>query len=76
MENLIIAQIDGTKNDVEGVIVDGFPTIYLYGVGNDQNGVAYGGELSVKGITKFLQKQMGDDFLHRASDDDTTDPDL
>lgn len=73
MKNLIIAKIDGTKNDVDGVIVDGYPTVMYYGVGNNQNGEMYKDHLTVKKITKFLQDKMGDDFTYEGDIDEDTD---
>jgi len=60
-EELIIAKIDGTANEVKGLVVDGFPTIYYYGK-DSTNAVHYNGALTKESIRKFLKKKMGDDW--------------
>lgn len=69
MDHLVIAKIDGTKNDIEGVRIEGFPSIFYYGPGEDPEKVHYQGRLSKKGLTKFLKKQMGDAWTEEGTTD-------
>lgn len=83
MDNLKFARIDGTKNDVSGLIIEGYPSFYYYGVGENQRGVHFNGAYEVPVLTKFLQTQMGEDFMvdedhvHQAEEEvEEIDPDL
>ena len=54
--NLTIAEMDGTKNEVENVRLDGFPTVKLYPAGKKNNPIDYEGKPNVKELLKFLKK--------------------
>jgi protein disulfide-isomerase A1 len=52
-ENIIIAKIDLTANEVYNVKVQSFPTIKLFPAGSN-NVVDYTGERILEGLSKFL----------------------
>jgi len=53
-ENIVIAKMDSTTNEVEMVKVQGFPTIKLFKKG-DNKIVDYNGERTLEGMAKFLE---------------------
>eukprot|EP00163_Fabomonas_tropica_P013914 TRINITY_DN2553_c0_g1_i1.p1 TRINITY_DN2553_c0_g1~~TRINITY_DN2553_c0_g1_i1.p1 ORF type:complete len:529 (+),score=222.24 TRINITY_DN2553_c0_g1_i1:125-1711(+) len=57
VESIVIAKIDGTANEIEGVEVGGFPTIKFYPAKDKQNPKDYEGARSVKGMSKFLKAE-------------------
>lgn len=57
-EGVVIAQIDMTKNSitVPGVVVHGYPTIYLFKKGNKGAPVEYRGARDVASFKAFLSQ--------------------
>jgi len=53
-ENIIIAKMDSTANELETVKIQGFPTIKYFMAG-DNNVVDYNGERTLEGLEKFLE---------------------
>lgn len=80
MHNLKFAKIDATKNDVSGLLVEGYPSFYYYGIGENQRGVHYDGHYTADEMVKFLQVNMGEDYMvdedHDHDGDEEIDPDL
>jgi len=54
-EDIVIAKMDSTANEVEGVSIRGFPTIKLFKKG-DNEVVDYDGARDLEGFVKFLDK--------------------
>eukprot|EP01022_Parablepharisma_sp_SALTPOND_P024442 TRINITY_DN5409_c5_g1_i1.p1 TRINITY_DN5409_c5_g1~~TRINITY_DN5409_c5_g1_i1.p1 ORF type:complete len:505 (+),score=83.00 TRINITY_DN5409_c5_g1_i1:527-2041(+) len=54
---LKLVDVDATKNDVEGLAIHSFPTIYFYPAGKKSSPVQYEGERTEEAITKFLQEK-------------------
>ena len=52
-ENIVIAKMDSTANELETVKVQGFPTIKYFMAENKV--VDYNGERTLEGLTKFLE---------------------
>jgi len=52
-EDVIIAKMDSTANEVEDIKIQGFPTIKLFAKGNKV--IDYNGERTLEGFTKFLE---------------------
>lgn len=53
-ENIVIAKMDATANEVEDVKVQSFPTIKFFPAGSKKV-VDYSGERTLEGFTKFLE---------------------
>jgi protein disulfide-isomerase A1 len=56
-KNILIAKIDGTKNEVDGYTVKGFPTIRLYKSENKDNSIDYTSAREVEDLINFLKKE-------------------
>mmetsp|Transcript_32735 Transcript_32735/g.56984 ORF Transcript_32735/g.56984 Transcript_32735/m.56984 type:complete len:481 (+) Transcript_32735:3880-5322(+) len=54
-DSIIVAKMDSTTNEVEGVTVSGFPTLKFYPA-NNKAGVDYRGERNEQGITEFIRQ--------------------
>lgn len=63
LKNLKFTKIDGTKNDLDKIHVEGFPTLYYFGVGKNQNGVVFPGKFDQETLMKFIKRVMKDDFM-------------
>jgi len=74
-ENIVIAKMDSTANELESVKVQGFPTIKYFMT--DNKVVDYNGERTLEGITKFLESGgkdgAGVDDAEDEGDDDIED---
>ncbi|XP_063976690.1 protein disulfide-isomerase [Diachasmimorpha longicaudata] len=53
-EDVVIAKMDATANELEEVKVNSFPTIYLYKKDTNE-AVEYSGERTVEGLSKFIE---------------------
>jgi protein disulfide-isomerase A1 len=53
--NLIIADVDATANDMDGMTVGSYPTIHLYSAKN-KSPLAFKGERTVKDMIEFLKE--------------------
>lgn len=54
----MFAKINGEKNEIPGVFVDSYPTIYFYAKGDGKKPIHYKGKNTLKGIKAFLKKEM------------------
>lgn len=55
--NVLIAEIDATMNEVDGMEIHGFPTIYFYPAGKDANkGILYEGKRTLEAMHEFVEK--------------------
>lgn len=59
MENLVIAEMDATANEVDEVSVTGFPTILFYASG-DKNPHTFDGDRTEEGFLKYLKEHTTD----------------
>lgn len=64
-DNVVIAKMDATVNEMEHTKITSFPTIKLYKKG-DNSVVEYNGERTLEGLTKFLES--GGDYGKAAPD--------
>ncbi|CAE7767649.1 P4hb, partial [Symbiodinium microadriaticum] len=64
-ENIVIAKMDSTANeiDVPGVDVKGFPTLYFF-PGKDKKAVKYEGGREVEDFVDYLKKNAHNDAKH------------
>jgi len=53
-EDIVVAKMDSTANELESIKIQGFPTIKLFKKG-DNKVVDYNGERTLEGFTKFLE---------------------
>lgn len=53
-ENIVIAKMDATANELEDIKVHSFPTIKYFSAGSNK-AVDYSGERTLEGFTKFLE---------------------
>ncbi|XP_064414991.1 protein disulfide-isomerase A2 [Latimeria chalumnae] len=53
-ENIVIAKIDATANEVEGIQVQGFPTIKYFPAGSERKIIDYGAARDLETFSKFL----------------------
>merc|ERR1711875_210686 len=58
-ENIVIAKMDSTANELETVKIQGFPTIKLFKKGSNEI-VDYNGERTEAGFVKFLDEQTAE----------------
>jgi protein disulfide-isomerase A1 len=57
-DDVVIAKIDSTANEIENVAISGFPTIKLFSKGDNKE-VAYDGKRELEDFVKFLDKHSG-----------------
>ncbi|KAK0089997.1 hypothetical protein PV325_004130 [Microctonus aethiopoides] len=73
-EDIIIAKMDATANELDDVKVNSFPTITLYKKGDNQP-IEYNGDRTLEGLTKFIESdgeygQAPEDAEEEDEDDD------
>jgi protein disulfide-isomerase-like protein len=56
--NVVIAIMDGTKNEVPNLTLTGFPSIYLYAKGKKDKPIFYNGNPSESSLKTFVKKNM------------------
>lgn len=54
-EDIVIAKIDATANELENTKISSFPTITLYKKDDKSKVVEYNGERTLEGLTKFIE---------------------
>jgi protein disulfide-isomerase A1 len=67
-EEIVVAKMDSTANELEDIKINGFPTIKLFKKG-DNTVVDYNGERTLEGFTKFLESGGVDGAAADDSDD-------
>lgn len=53
-EDIVVAKMDSTANELEDIKIQGFPTIKLFKKG-DNKVIDYNGERTLEGLSKFLE---------------------
>lgn len=51
-------RVDGTKNDLPGALLDGFPSVFLYTQGSESPAI-YDGDFSYEDVANFLHRDAG-----------------
>jgi protein disulfide-isomerase A1 len=54
--NIVIAKMDSTANEVDGVSIQGFPTIKFWPAGKKNSPIDFNGDRTLEGFNTFLQK--------------------
>ncbi|KAM8947357.1 LOW QUALITY PROTEIN: protein disulfide-isomerase [Pelodytes ibericus] len=54
-ENIVIAKMDSTVNEIEAVKIHSFPTLKFFPAGAEKKVVDYNGERTLEGFSKFLE---------------------
>merc|ERR1712190_431864 len=62
VNSVVIAKIDATANDVEGVDVEGFPTIKFWPADNKENPLDYDRDRDVDSFVAFLEEKATHSF--------------
>lgn len=68
--NIVIAKMDATENEVEGVSIKGFPTIKFYKKGNKQSPMDFDGDRTEEGMMKFLKENTSHAWVDEAVETD------
>jgi len=56
IKGVVLAKVDATGNEIEGVSVQGYPTIKFYPAHNKGSPVDFDGERNADGIVKWLKE--------------------
>merc|ERR1712002_723194 len=67
--DLIIAKIDGTENEVDGVEIDGFPTIKMYKKETNEE-IDYTGKRDMEDLVKFIETGEQEEAEEEDEDED------
>jgi len=59
---MLVAKIDATANDVEGIDIEGFPTIKLWRAGNKDDPLDYDGDRDVDSFLAWLEEKVTHPF--------------
>jgi len=68
VKGVVLGKMDSTANEVEGLAVQGFPTLKFYPRGRKSNPIDYSGERTEEGFIDFLKKNSKADFSSLSSE--------
>merc|ERR1719225_686138 len=71
-EDIVIAKMDSTANELEDIKIQGFPTIKLFKKG-DNKVIDYNGERTLEGFSKFLESDGMDGAAYEEPEDEEDD---
>ncbi|CAH2291797.1 disulfide-isomerase [Pelobates cultripes] len=77
-DNIVIAKMDSTANEIEAVKIHSFPTLKFFPAGAEKKVVDYNGERTLEGFSKFLESGGQDGQADEDLEDleDAEEPDL
>ncbi|KAF8364296.1 hypothetical protein PRIPAC_91219 [Pristionchus pacificus] len=58
-DKILIAKVDSTQNEIEGLKVEGFPTLKYFPAGSDEV-IDYKGGRALNDFVEFIEKQIGE----------------
>ena len=67
VSSVTIAKMDGSLNEVEGLKIDNFPTIFLYKANDKGKPLMYEGEKDVKSLTQWMMEHSSIPFSMKRS---------
>ena len=74
-EDIVIAKMDSTANELEDIKIQGFPTIKLFKKG-DNKVIDYNGERTLEGFSKFLESDGMDGAAYEEPEEEDEDEDV
>lgn len=72
-DEVVIAKMDSTKNEVEQVSVQGFPTLKFFPKGSTEV-IDYNGGRTLEDLIKFVEKQVSGDFEEEEEEEEEAEP--
>jgi len=58
-DNVVVAKIDSTANEIEGISIQSFPTLKLFPAGADKTPKDYSGGRDIKSLASYLAAETG-----------------
>ncbi len=74
--NIVLADFDGTLNEVEGVEISGYPTILWYGKDKTAEPIPFNGERDTEGIIDWIKDHSQHEWVETAEAATEVDEDL
>lgn len=71
-DDIVIAKMDGTTNEVDGVDVEGFPTLKWFGK-DDKKAVDFDEARTLKGFLRFIEQKLSIDLGSKEIEDSKED---
>lgn len=65
---IVLAEVDGTLNEVEGVDISGFPTIFWYGKDKSVGPIQYNGGRDKAGIITWIKEHTEHEWVEPESE--------
>ncbi|XP_034043320.1 protein disulfide-isomerase [Thalassophryne amazonica] len=75
-DDIIVAKMDSTANEIETVKVHSFPTLKFFPAGEERKVIDYNGERTLEGFTKFLESGGTEGGAPAGQDEDIDSDDL
>lgn len=61
--NVVLAKVDATVNEIEGVAIEGFPTLKFYPANDKSAPVDFDGERTEDGLIEFIKAHASYHFF-------------
>lgn len=73
-DKILIAKMDATANEVEGLVIHGYPTFKIYVAGNKKNAIDFEGERTFKELVRFIDFTVFDTKTTFEDDENEVEP--